>query len=50
VIRISSKVNEFMVKNNEYGTTTSSKKNTIDLKGIFWLKNRRGRRINNLGR
>jgi hypothetical protein len=35
VIRISSKVNEFMVKNNEYGTTTSSKKTPLILKGFF---------------
>jgi len=38
VIRISSKVNEFMVKNNEYGTTTSSKKTPLILKGIFGCK------------
>jgi hypothetical protein len=35
VVGISSKVNEFMVKNNEYGTTTSSNITPLILKGIF---------------
>ncbi len=38
VIRFPSKVNEFMFKNDEYGTTTSSKKTPLILKSFLGRK------------
>jgi len=33
------KVNDFILKKDEYGTTKTFKKNTIDFKRLFWAKN-----------